>query len=255
MKQRGLTILPAAGLIALLAGCAMQVRDDDPYAVRQRQIEARVERLDQLFKNQSLVGMSQRIDDEQEQLRQLRGDVETLEHNVDLSKKQQRDLYLDLDHRLQKLELGGASAATSSNTAPAPAQSATASGDEQAAYQKDFGLVKQGRYDDAITGFTAFIQQYPQSPLVPNAEFWMGESHYQQSDFQGALVNYKAVIEGYPDSSKAPDALLKMGYAQYEMKNWKAAHNALNEVISKYPKSNSAVYAKQRLQRMKKEGH
>lgn len=255
MNVRGLFILPAAGLITLLAGCAMQVRPDDPYAIRQQQLEARVDRLDQLFKNQSLTSMSQRIDDLQDQLRQLRGDVETLEHNVDLSKKQQRDLYLDLDRRLQKLELGTGSAQAGTGNPQAASQSTAGSGDEQSAYQKNFNLVKQGRYDDAIAGFTSFIQQYPQSSLVPNAEFWMGESHYQQSDFQGALINYKAVVQNYPDSSKAPDAMLKMGYAQYEMKDWKAARKTLDAVISKYPGSRSAGFAKQRLQRMKKEGH
>lgn len=254
MKSFFRLLLPAAGLTILLAGCAMQVKDDDPYAVRQRQLEARVDNLDRVFKNQSLVTMSQRMDDLQDQIRKLRGDVETLEHDVDLSKKQQRDLYLDLDKRLQKLELSAGS--TAANDASASAGQSSASADDiQAAYQKNFNLVKQGRYDDAISGFTAFIQQYPQSQLVPNAEFWMGESHYQQSDFQGAVVNYKAVTDNYPDSSKAPDALLKMGYAQYEMKDWKAARRSLDAVVSKYPHSRAAGYAKERLQRMKKEGH
>lgn len=256
MKPRTPFILPAAGLLVLLAGCAMQVKPDDPYAIRQQQLEARVARLDQLFKNQSLTSMSQRIDDLQDQMRRLRGDVQILEHNVDLTKKQQRDLYLDLDRRLQKLELGAGGAQTGTGGNPqAATQSAAGAGDEQSAYQKSFDLVRQGRYDDAIAGFTAFIQQYPQSSLVPNAEFWMGESHYQQSDFQGALINYKAVVRNYPDSSKAPDALLKMGYAQYEMKGWKSARKTLDSVISKYPGSRSAGFAKQRLQRMKKEGH
>ena len=51
-----------------------------------------------------------------------------------------------------------------------------------------------------------------------------------------------------------PDAWLKMGYAQYEMKNWKAARKSLQTVVSKFPDSRAARYAKQRLERMKKEG-
>src|SRR5690242_3248334 len=102
-RSGGIAIL--AGFCVLLAGC--QVRDDDPYAVRERQLEARVDRLDQVFsKNQSLQGLSQRIDDLQDQLNKIRGDVEVLEHGEDLSQKQQRDLYQDLDKRLQKLEQG-----------------------------------------------------------------------------------------------------------------------------------------------------
>src|SRR5690242_9182427 len=115
-------LLSVAGLCVLLAGC--QVRDDDPYAVRTRELEARVDRLDQVFKNQSLQGLSQRIDELQQQVQQLRGDVEQLEHNSDMDKKQQRDLYQDLDKRLQKLELGlggGTAAPAAATAAAAPA--------------------------------------------------------------------------------------------------------------------------------------
>src|SRR5215472_154452 len=98
MKWLGF-IAASLGMCSLLAGC--QVRDDDPYAVRERQLEARVDRLDQVFnKNQSLQGISQRIDDLQEQLKQIQGEVEVLQHGQDLSQKQQRDLYQDLDKRL-----------------------------------------------------------------------------------------------------------------------------------------------------------
>ncbi|MGA9851738.1 MAG: tol-pal system protein YbgF [Gammaproteobacteria bacterium] len=256
-------ILLAAGLTGMLGGC-MTVRPDDPVYVRQQQLEARVNRLDQVLNNRSLASLSQSMDNQQEQLDQLRGDLQVLQHDQQLTQKQQRDLYSDLDKRLQKLELGlntaaagsvaGGGAATRAPAAGSSTGTATASGD-QAAYQQNFNLLKQGRYEDAINGFTNFIQQYPQSSLVPNAEFWMGEAHYQMSDFQGALVNYQAVVQGYPNSTKAPDALLKTGYSQYEMGNYKAARKTLESVISQYPGTSVASLAKQRLERMRKEGH
>jgi tol-pal system protein YbgF len=259
MKPRYLILL-LAGSAVLLSGC-MTVRPDDPVYVRQQQLAARVDRLDQVFNNQSLVHLSQNVDSLQQQVNELRGDIQVLQHDQQLSKKQQRDLYSDLDKRLQKLELGlnaaAASAAAGSTATQAPAagsSAATANGD-QAAYQQNFNLLKQGRYEDAISGFTDFIQQYPQSPLVPNAEFWMGEAHYQMSDFQGALVNYQAVVQGYPNSNKAPDALLKIGYSQYGMGNYKSARKTLDSVIRQYPGTSVANLARQRLERMRKEGH
>lgn len=266
MKPRQL-LLTTAGLVVLLGGCTMTVRDDDPYAVRERQLELRVDRLDQLFKNNTLESLAQQQQQTQDQLRELRGDVEVLQHNMDLSKQQQRDLYLDLDRRLQKLELGvnnsvGATAAPTVGTGAAAtaapgsiAAPATVTGGDQAAYQQNFALLKQGRYEDAIDGFTGFIQKYPQSALVPNAEFWMGEANYQMSDFKGALVNFQAVVQNYPQSNKAADALLKVGYCQYELRNWKAARKTLTSVEQKYPGSSAARLAKQRLQRIGKEGH
>jgi tol-pal system protein YbgF len=262
MKLRACIYL-AAGLPVLLTGCSTTVKPDDPVYIRQQQLETRVDRLDQIFNNQSLVNLSQNVDGLQQQLNELRGDIQVLQHDQQLTIKQQRDLYTDLDKRLQKLELGLNSAASSAaangaqNPAPAAgsASGAAVADGDQAAYQQNFSLLKQGRYEDAIKGFTNFIQQYPQSPLVPNAEFWMGESHYQMSDFTGALVNYQAVRQGYPNSNKAPDALLKIGYSQYEMQKYADARKTLENVVKQYPGTSVANLAKQRLQRMRKEGH
>jgi len=249
----------AAVLGTLLAGC--QVRDDDPYAQRQRELEARVDRLDQLFKNQSLEGLSQRIDTLQEQVKQLQGEVEVLEHDDDLNKKQQRDLYQDLDKRLQKLETGLSTAqpAPAPVTMEAPPATTAAAmpggGVDDAVYQKDFNLLKQGRFADAIKGFRAFQKQYPDSALQPNAAFWTGEAYYQTGDFETALNTFKKMVKEYPKSNKVPDATLKIGYCQYELQQFSAAKQTLNGVVQNFAGSSAAGLAQQRLQRMQDEGH
>lgn len=248
-------------LLSVMAGCSTAVKEDDPYAVRVRDLEARVARLDQLFKNQSLENLAQRIDDLQDQVKQLRGEVEVLEHDSDMDKKQQRDLYQDIDKRLQKLELGLGGSAVSSGDSITPAVPAStgvvapASGPDEAAYQRNFDLLKQGRFSEAIAGFKGFMKKYPDSPLAPNALFWTGEAHYQMGDFTTALADFRNVLKQYPKSGKIPDATLKVGYCQYELQQWKTARQTLNDVIAKYPDSSAAQLARQRLQRMQDEGH
>ncbi|MGH8279745.1 MAG: tol-pal system protein YbgF [Gammaproteobacteria bacterium] len=255
----------AAGATTLLAGC-MTVRPSDPVYIRQQEIQAsqqqlaaRVQRIDRILNNQSLSNLSQNQESLQDQVNELRGAIQELQHQQQLDSKQQRDLYSDLNKRLQKLELAATTSPAASSTAPAAAGSATppasASAGAQAAYQQNFDLMRQGRYQAAITGFTDFIQQYPQSSLVPNAEFWMGEAHYQMNDFQGALVNYQAVLQGYPDSNKAPDALLKIGFSQAAMQDYAAARKTLASVISMYPGTSVAKLARQRLDQLRKQGH
>ena len=252
--------LIVAGLGILLGGC--QVRDDDPYAVRERELEARVDRLDQVFnKNQSLQGISQRIDEQQQQIQQLRGEVEVLEHDSELDKKQQRDLYQDLDKRLQHIEMGlsGNASAPSAGTEAAPAAStaaaAPAGSAEEAAYQKSFNLLKQGRFNDSIKGFKSFVKLYPKSSLASNAAFWTGEAYYQMSDFDTALATFRKVLKDYPQSNKLPDATLKVGLCQYELQQWQSARQTLTSVVQNYPNTTAASQASQRLQRMQDEGH
>ena len=258
MKSLGLLLV--AGLGTLLVGC--QVRDDDPYAVRERQLEARVDRLDQVFKNQTLQGLSQRIDEQQQQIQQLRGEVEVLEHDSELDKKQQRDLYQDLDKRLQRLEMGmgGGTGGGDASVAPAAATDlatvpASTGGADDAAYQKSFNLLKQGRFNDAIKGFKTFLKQYPHSTLASNAEFWTAEAYYQTSDFDTALATFKKVLKDYPKSSKVPDATLKVGLCQYELQQWQSARQTLTSVVQNFPNTSAASQATQRLQRMQDEGH
>jgi tol-pal system protein YbgF len=220
-----------------------------------------VDRLDQLFKNQSLEGLSQRIDGLQEQVKQLQGEVEVLEHDDDLSKKQQRDLYQDLDKRLQKLEtnLAAPQAAPAPATLEAPPATTAAAtpggGVDDAVYQKDFNLLKQGRFAEAIKGFKAFQKQYPDSALQPNAVFWTGEAYYQTGDFQTALATFKKLVKEYPKSNKVADATLKVGYCQYELQQWSVAKQTLNGVVKDFPNSSAAGLAQQRLQRIQDEGH
>ena len=251
-------LLITAGLGTLLAGC--QVRDDDPYAVRERELEQRVDHLEKLSTNQSL-GLSQSVDALQTQIKQMQGDIEVLQHSTDLTSKQQRDLYQDLDKRLQKLEQG----MNTSTPAPPPvtleappattAAATPGGGVDDAVYQKDFNLLKQGRFAEAIKGFRAFQKQYPDSPLQPNAVFWTGEAYYQTSDFDTALATFKKVIKEFPKSNKVPDAMLKVGYCQYELQQWSAAKQTLNKVTQDYPNTSAAGLATQRLQRMQDEGH
>lgn len=229
----------------LLAGCVTP-REQDPTWQKLNEVDGRVLRIERVLNNQSLLAMSQRNDQLQTELRQLRGQLEELQHSVDTARNQQRDLYADLDKRLQALE-------SARNTAGAAAP-ATPSASDNDAYQAAFNLLKSGKYADAINAFSQFMAQYPQSPLLDNAQYWMGEARYVSKDFAQALRNFQTVLDKYPTSAKAPDALLKLGYCQYELKNFKDARASLNRVVTQYADSNAAKLAQQRLAKMSADG-
>src|SRR5690348_878664 len=93
-------LLGAAVLLSvLLAGCATDPAKD-PVQLKLADIDGRVGRIERVVSNQSLLDMAQRLDAAQTEVRSLRGRVEELEHANEALKKQQRDLYADLDKRL-----------------------------------------------------------------------------------------------------------------------------------------------------------
>jgi len=243
--------------------------------------EQRLNRLENLFKNQVLVEQTQRMEQIQQELTALRELVESQENQLQMIKQRQRNLYQDMDRRLNDLEIkGGGQGASSKNTSstapsggspvPPPGAAAVAAtsvasasptpaadGDKngKVAYTQAFNTLKEGKYQQAISAFNAFQQTYPDSVYGANAQYWLGETYSVTRDYKTALSEFQKVIKQYPQSSKVEGAMLKIGYTYYEMRDWASAKASLDEVISKYPNTTVSRKAKERLQRMKREGH
>jgi tol-pal system protein YbgF len=239
--MRGKT-MTAAWLLALagalwLAGCASTPEEDPVLQGKLSDLDARTANIERVVQNQSLLSLAQRADQLQNEVSVLRGRIEVLENANDTLRKQQRDLYADLDKRLSGLSPGSAPAAG------APA----AVGADQTAYNQAFDVLKAGKYADAITVFQQFLQSYPQSSLADNAEYWLGESYYVTRDFQNAAAAFQAVLDRWPDSRKAPDALLKLGYTEAELQHNAQARATLSSVATRFPGSDAANLAAARL--------
>jgi len=231
----------AVALVAwVLAGCALTDREPevDPMAGRIGALEARVARLESVMSGQGLAELARQVEALQAEVRTLRGAVEEQGHAQGGLRQQSRDLYADLDARLQKLEQGGAAAAP----AAAPA------GDQEA-YDAALAMLRAGRYADAERAFREFGERFPASELADNARYWRGETLYVQREFAAALAVFQSVAKGEPPSRKAADAMLKAGYCQYELKNAAAARETLRALVARHPGSDAAREAALRLKR------
>jgi len=125
----------------------------------------------------------------------------------------------------------------------------------KSAYTQAFNTLKEGKYQQAILAFNGFQQNYPESVYADNAQYWLGEAYSVTRDYKTALSEFQKVISQYPQSNKVKDAMLKIGYTYYEMRDWASARSSLDAVISKFPGTTVNRKAKERLQRMKREGH
>ena len=67
-------------------------------------ILARLENIEQLLTNQGLLEILQQMEALQEEINRLRGEIEVQDHVLEQMKKRQRDLYTDVDRRMQRLE-------------------------------------------------------------------------------------------------------------------------------------------------------
>ncbi len=238
-------------------------------AASKAELEARIVQLERKLDSRGLVDMFNQLTELQRQVQQLRGDVEVTNHTLENLQKRQRDLYLDIDRRLHRLETGGVAAPSAETpvlpgpggapgavTPPAAAaMPALDPAEQRKAYDQALELLKQGRYDDAAAAFQAFLKKYAGSSYADNAQYWLGEVYYVTRQFPLALAEFSKVIDGYPDSPKVADARLKLGYIYYEQKDWAKARSQLSGVVQNYPDTTSARLAQERLDRLKQEGH
>lgn len=252
-------------------------------AASRSELEARIVQLERKLDSRSLVDMLNQVTEMQRQMQQLRGDIEVQSHTLESLQKRQRDLYLDIDRRLHRLEAGGVTESPSGMTGAAPAASAAGApvapaaaaapaaggaavaatapaltlnpAEQRKAYDQALELLKEGRYNDAAGAFQGFLKQYPGSSYADNAQYWLGEVYYVTRQFPAALTEFDKVLKNHPGSPKAADAKLKQGYIQYELKDWGKARTLLGEVVSGYPGTTSARLAQERLDRLKQEGH
>ena len=256
MPQRKPFLAIAASLLVTTA-CTLTQPQDDPVLVKLDDIERRLAVLERVIASGSLVELTIQVDELQRQTADLQGRTESLEHDAEGTVSRQRDLYVDLDDRIQNLErsLQNAAVNVMDGGSLAPGQLPVPGGSDRDNYQAAFELLKEQRYEPAAMAFQQFLISYPDSQLADNALYWLAESYYVTDQFENALTQFQAVISRFPRSRKVPDALLKIGYSNYELERWDSARGALGRVQADYPDTTAARLAEQRLNRMDDEGH
>ena len=251
-------LLAIAVPFLLTAACTLTPPQEDPVLIRLTEIERRLGALERVIANGSLVELTLQMDSLQRQSAELQGRTESLEHDAEGTASRQRDLYVDLDDRIQSLERSVQNAAVNvmDGGSLAPGQLPVPSGTDRDNYQAAFELLKEQRYEQAGMAFQQFLVSFPDSQLADNAQYWLSESYYVTGQFAQALKHFQVVISKYPRSRKIPDALLKIGYSNYELERWDAARGALNRLLQDdYKETTAARLAEQRLNRLDDEGH
>jgi tol-pal system protein YbgF len=245
-------------------------------------LEARLKRVESRLENLGMVELLNQFEQIQVEMQRIVGSLEVANHELQTLKKQQKDMYTDIDRRLRKLEqstgnpsaaspnvggvpstpvpvmpasgVGGVPSNASSTVTQSgqgnPAVSATTDIEEnvaRSAYERAFNLLKQGRYESAITSFKVFLESYPNASYADNAQYWIGEANYATKNYKVALEEFKKVLDNYPNSPKRADTLLKIGYTYAELGDKNHAIQTLSSITSTYPNTTAARLAQKRI--------
>lgn len=220
-----------------------------------------------------------RLNDLEQSLREVRGQVETLAFQVKQMTEQLELSRKETAYRLGALE-GGApaspvplTAGPAQANAPKPMPTAKpaagfAGGSNQSAqqpgtlgsipsaaidddtsvglsprqqYDAAMELLTKAQYSEAQSAFRGFVAANPKDELAGPAQFWVGDIAFTQKDYQGAARSFADVLKRYSKTAKAPDAMLKLGLSLMELGQKKESCTTLGAIKAKYPNASKSV--------------
>jgi outer membrane protein assembly factor BamD len=102
---------------------------------------------------------------------------------------------------------------------------------------------------EALQWFNIFIDKYPDSPLVANAEkkivkcrqrlakreIYIGNFYSKRKNYKAAAHRYSLVVKDYPDTKQLPEAMYLLGRAYAKQDQYDLARETLNQLVQGYP--------------------
>ncbi len=178
----------------------------------------------------SLDALYEQISAQTEVIQNLTAQIETLEFNQKQLEEKFNRMNADVDMRFKL-----SSDLTSEKT------TSTISQNDKDAYDTAYNAMKKGDYKKAESAFTAFIQNYPKSDLVGNANYWLGETYYARGLYEQAVGIFADGFTKYKNNSKAPDNLLKLGLTMNKLGKKKDACTAFTALPTEFPKASTTL--------------
>ncbi|MDF1760002.1 MAG: tol-pal system protein YbgF [Coxiellaceae bacterium] len=242
------------------------------------------QRLGQLARqvqNITAMNLPQQISDLQNQIQQLRGQLQVQSHDLKLLNTQQRSFYQDVDQRIQQLKAlvnnsGNGDDSSTNSTGPASSSSSSnpSSNSNKAAgsnvtsqlnsnvasqnfnlkdaqtYQTAFALVLKKKFTPAMEGLQNYLSSYPNGRYAVNAHYWLGEIYLRQSQTDKAVNEFSTVVKNYPKSNKVADSKLKIAMIHMSQGKTAIAKNEYTALKKQYPGTTAAQLASIQLQQI-----
>ena len=254
MRAAVRAVIVALALACVASGARAALFDDDEARARvealrkqvaatQQSVEERLGRIEaEVRDRRALVDLAGQIEALKGDLSRMRGQIEVLLNQAETADKRQKDLYLDIDTRLRKIEQAREGTVDKPSDAPASAE-------ETRAYEAALNQFKLGNYPLATSALQGLLVTYPNGRLAPNAQYWIGMAYAAQRDYKNAIAAQQKVIAAWPEDAKAPDAMLNIATSQESLGDRRGAQKTLEGLLERYPASQAAASAKQRLQK------
>ena len=114
-------------------------------------------------------------------------------------------------------------------------------------YRGAVRLFQDQKYNPAIQEFRTFQRRCPESQMADDAQYWIGESHYVQNDYNRAILEFNDVLS-YRRGDRVAAALLRQAQAFLAIGDKTDARLILQKLVSDHPSATQTVEAQTMLQ-------
>jgi len=215
-------------------------KSDKQMAARLSEMQTVLDRLDRSARK-SGADLGVDLEKAQNELAQLRGQFEVLQHKqdgIDQGNAQR-------DQRLDELAKFAQTRQKQLDAAEHPA-------DKASIYALGRRKLEAGDNARARELFADFLARFHGDELAPNAQYWIAESFYAEKRFNDAIVEFQKVLKEWKSSEKAPDALLKIGMSFQAEGDCQNALLFFDELVASKKGSSQAKTAREKAAECKK---
>jgi tol-pal system protein YbgF len=241
--------------LATMSGLAHAALFDDEEARRriadtnirigemQRQIEERLAAIELVTKGGGLLDLAGQLETLKGEIAKLRGQIEVLTYELGEAQKRQRDLYVDLDSRLRRLETAQMGTATQS-PAPAGVPPAVPPLDPNAPRTSgDIPTPPPGGAPGSAATPPGPMASAPQGtvrsidPIAEQRAYDAALDLFKRGDYSGAIAAFGSFVRTYPRTPLASSAQYWIGNAHFARRDFRSAITAQRTLIANYPDS------------------
>ena len=221
-------------------------------------LEQRVAKMERMLDSGTLLMLLQSVEELKAEVRDLRGQLEQQQNSLSQVTNRQRDLYLDVDRRLQRIEVGGVAAgaavggvaAAGSGTAPSAGASAPAGSTAGASSTASTGTSATAAVGVAAVGAGAATQTGTARPSSSSADPVKEQQAYQAAfnllkagRYDQAAKSFQKFLEAYPDGKFADNAQYWLGESYYVTRNFDSAMREFDKLVTLHPDSQKVTHA------------
>ena len=214
-------------------------------------LEQRVAKMERMLDSGTLLKLLQSVEELKAEVRDLRGQLEQQQYSLSQMTDRQRELYLDVDRRLQRMEasgagVGAAAASAGPGSAPPGGTSAPASstvGSTPAASTSGTAAVGVAAAGAATQAGTPQAAQTSTDPLKEQQAYQSAFNLLKAGRYDQAAKSFRKFLAEYPTGKFADNAQYWLGESYYVTRNFDSALREFNTLVSGHPDSQKVTHA------------